>query len=53
MDSAERREYARRVMANPTHHYIDEPHLDGRLQSSCLNCDSFDFGILLMGIQSC
>ena len=28
MDSDERWEYARRVVSNPTGHYIDEPHLD-------------------------
>ena len=28
MGSDERREYAQRVMSNPTEHYMDEPHLD-------------------------
>ena len=28
MDSSERREYARRVVSNPTDHYIEEPHRD-------------------------
>ena len=28
MGDSERWEYARRVVSNPTSHYIDEPHLD-------------------------
>ena len=32
MSSKERWEYARRVVSNPTYHYIEEPHRDVRLE---------------------
>ena len=32
MEQISRREYARRVVSNPTYHYIEKPHRDVELE---------------------